>query len=52
MAARHETTDVRNTRVTDVFYKFAGVRRETFGLEVYPTAIHYENRYAIPTPPN
>lgn len=31
----HETTDVRSTRVTDLFHKFAGATKETFVLEVF-----------------
>lgn len=31
----HETTDVRTTRVTDPFHKFAGVTKQIFVLEVY-----------------
>lgn len=31
----HETTDVRATRVTDPFHKFAGVTKEIFVLEVF-----------------
>jgi hypothetical protein len=31
----HETIDVRRTRVTDPFHKFAGVTKEIFVLEVF-----------------
>jgi len=31
----HETTDVRSTRVTDPFHKFAGMTKEIFVLEVF-----------------
>lgn len=31
----HETVDVRGTRVTDPFHKFAGRTKEIFVIEVY-----------------
>ncbi len=31
----HDTLDVRATRVTDPFHKFAGVTKEIFVLEVF-----------------